>query len=143
MTCLDDRLLESMADTLVGLLGERSLTESSMRARERRIARNNRRLRRRLAACVADIQPALSITMGLASAVMQGARLTAPQREVLALYLCGLSYAEIGAVRGTSRQSAHQSLGDAVRGLRAYLQNEPSMGADEVYRSLVARGRRP
>ena len=77
------------------------------------------------------------------SALVEQAHLTPHQHECLALRLDGFTFADIGQLCGSSKQSAQKTFVAALGKLRRMRRAYPYTGLPEVYRSEIWRGGTP
>jgi hypothetical protein len=72
--------------------------------------------------------------------VYDNARLTRGQKKVLAMRLGGLTFEQIGQLRGMSRQAAQIVFLQAIKKLAHAMHVYPYAGLAEVYRTETTRG---
>jgi predicted DNA-binding protein YlxM (UPF0122 family) len=73
------------------------------------------------------------------AAIDEDAPLTNEQREVLRMFLDGLTRKEIGALREVSRQAVHKVVWAAIRALRRYFARFPRVRAVKPHEATEDR----
>ena len=85
-------------------------------------------------------RPGDVLLQGECREILDQAKLTDPQAEVLDLRLGGLSFEQIGMRRGSTRQSAMRVFLHAIKKIGRVMRVYPYTGLSDVYRNEVRRG---
>ena len=137
---LSDEDLDFVADALLALCesdaSAPAYTEATFRYKLRRARAREPVIARRITALSPD-----PLRLEEVNALILGARLTPVQHECLTLRLDGFTFADVGTLCGTSKQSARTTFVAALAKLRRAWRTYPYAGLAETYRRETGRGR--
>ena len=132
--------LDFVADALLALCesdaAAPAYTEATFHYKLRRARVREPVIARRIAALSPD-----PLRLEEVGALILSARLTPAQHECLTLRLDGFTFADVGTLCGTSKQSARTTFVAALAKLRRAWRTYRYAGLAEVYRSELRRGR--